>query len=530
LFRFAGFTLDLSRAALLDAAGQQVPLRPKSFDVLRHLLENPGRLVSREELLEAIWAGVFVADDNVTGCIAEIRRAVGERGPMLRTIPKRGYLLEAEVTRSAEHRGEIRGSEKPSAVEKHAAGDGPTRLLPPSDRPSLVVLPFTNLSGDPEQEYFADGMTEELTTALIQLRWFFVIARNSAFTYKGRAVDVRQVGRELGVRYILEGSIRRSGKRVRISAQLVDAVSGGHIWADRFDRDLIDVFELQDCVTRSVASAIEPSLRRAEIDRARYKPTDSLDAYDLYLRALPNFYGITQEGTEEALRLLQRAVEMDPEYARAKAFVAMFHGWRFTCWWGDDATETEASIRLAREALHGGQEDAEALRAAGWAISYVGREHDVGVAALDRALLLSGGGSAPVLSISGQVNYYAGNWRKAIEHFHQAIRLSPIDPELAKFYMGLSNAHFHGQQYEEAVDWARRALQLRPRDPVSHRLLVTSLANAGRVEEARAACRTLLEVLPPRYSIASNRTRLASRNTESVERFLDGLRIAGVRE
>jgi TolB-like protein len=296
LFRFAGFTLDLSRAALLDAAGQQVPLRPKSFDVLRHLLENPGRLVSREELLEAIWAGVFVADDNVTGCIAEIRRAVGERGPMLRTIPKRGYLLEAEVTRSAEHRGEIRGSEKPSAVEKHAAGDGPTRLLPPSDRPSLVVLPFTNLSGDPEQEYFADGMTEELTTALIQLRWFFVIARNSAFTYKGRAVDVRQVGRELGVRYILEGSIRRSGKRVRISAQLVDAVSGGHIWADRFDRDLIDVFELQDCVTRSVASAIEPSLRRAEIDRARYKPTDSLDAYDLYLRALPNFYGINAGG------------------------------------------------------------------------------------------------------------------------------------------------------------------------------------------------------------------------------------------
>jgi TolB-like protein/DNA-binding SARP family transcriptional activator len=410
-----------------------------------------------------------------------------------------------------------------SPVHGHA-----DRPLP--KRPSIAVLPFTNTSGDPDQEYFVDGITEEITVALSRIRSFLVIARNSAFTYKGHAVDVRQVGRELGVRYLLEGSARRSGNRIRITAQLVEVETGSSIWAERFEATSDDVFDLQDHITDAVAGAIEPSLRRAEIERARMKATANLDAYDLYLQALPQLYKLTEDGSQQALALLGRAVELDPAYARAKALAAMLHGLRFSSWWGEDRIEKREAVRLAWEALQDGQDDAEALRAAGWAIAYVAREYEVGLASLDRALLLSAGGSAPILTSSGLVRCYALDWRTAVDHLHRAIRLSPVDPEMALMFVGLSNAHFIGKEYEEAERWARRSIQLRPQLPVAHRFLVTTLANAGRLDEAKAACSILRGLLPSRYSLSSNIMRLDDQHTEVVGRFLGGLRQAGVPE
>jgi TolB-like protein/DNA-binding winged helix-turn-helix (wHTH) protein len=297
LLSFEGFLLDRDRGCLRQRGGDALVLRPKSFDVLRYLLENAGRLVSRDELMQAVWPDVIVTDDSITQCVMEARRVLGAKGAqILQTIPRRGYLVEAEVTRCTASAARGRADEPriPDAGLVDRAGT----ILPAfPDLPSLAVLPFANLSGSPEQEYFADGMTEEVTAALSCIRWFFVIARNSAFTYKGRAVDVRQVGRELGVRYVLEGSVRKAGDRVRICAQLIETRSAHHVWADRFEGALNDIFDLQDRVTEAVAAVIEPNLRKAEIERSATKPTESLDAYDLYLRALPQLWSNTPQGT-----------------------------------------------------------------------------------------------------------------------------------------------------------------------------------------------------------------------------------------
>jgi adenylate cyclase len=313
---------------------------------------------------------------------------------------------------------------------------------------------------------------------------------------------------------------------VRVTGQLIEADTGHHVWADRFDGPLDDVFDLQDRVTAAVA--IEPSLRSAEIQRAQRKPTERLDAYDLYLRALPLFHNLTVEGSEEALVILRRAVANDPAFSRAKAVASMFHAFRFGSWWGDEDTEIAAGMRLAHEALDADNDDPEALRAAGYTVSYVGREHERGTAALDRALALGGAGSAPVLSMSGRVRKFSGDWRLAIAHLETAVRLSPLDLEMHYILSGISMAHFVGGQYEEAAAFARRALRLRPRLAPANRQLVASLAALGRTDEARAACHDLMALLGPRYTLASNRRRLPFRDASITERFLDGLRAAGV--
>jgi adenylate cyclase len=391
----------------------------------------------------------------------------------------------------------------------------------------MVVLPFANMTGDPEQEYFADGMTEDLTTALSHLRWFAVIARNSAFTYKGRAVDVRQVGRELGVGYVLEGSVRKAGGRVRITAQLCEAETGRHVWAERFDGDLADIFDLQDRVTEAVVGAIEPSLRLAEVERGRSRPTESLTAYDLYLRALPQRF-LTREGNDEALRLLRRAVALDPGFVAAKGALAGLHTIRFAQAWAEESDLAEA-VRLAREVAEGGgEDDPSALAWAAHALAYLARDYDAGVAAADRALALAPN-SAPVLLINGWVRTYVGDAETAISCLGRAMRLSPVDP--AKFYLftALSLAHLVAGRHAEAADWARRALRDRPTYLAANRLLATNLARLGRREEAAEALRALLAVAPG-YTVSKAAVHLALRDAPAREVFLGGLRMAGLPE
>src|SRR5438128_2587657 len=312
--------------------------------------------------------------------------------------------------------------------------------LPLPDKPSIAVLPFQNMSGDPEQEYFVDGMVEEIITALSRTRWLFVIARNSTFTYKGRAVDVKQIGRELGVRYVLEGSVRKGGNRVRITAQLIDALSGAHLWADRFDGSLEDVFELQDKVAISVAGVIEPTLRQSEIERARRKRPDSLDAYDLYLRALPDAFAAMPEDADKALALLGKAIELEPDFAAAHAIIPFCHEQRYLR--GGMQEETRiAALRHARHAIAAGGDDAAALATAGFVIAVCGRDYEAALTAFDRSFALSSS-SALALGFSSIVRAWKGDDAIAVEQANRALRLSPFDPLVILPYVGLAYAHF----------------------------------------------------------------------------------------
>ena len=359
------------------------------------------------------------------------------------------------------------------------------------------------------------------------MRWFAVISRNSAFTYKGRAVDVRQVGRELGVGYVLEGSVRKAGNKVRIGAQLCEAETGRHVWAERFDGELADIFDLQDRITEAVTGAIEPSLRLAEVERARARPTESLTAYDLYLRALPQRYA-TREGNDEALRLLRRAAALDPGFVAAKGALAGLHTIRFAQAWAEESDLAEA-VRCAREVAEGGgEDDPSALAWAGHALAYLGRDYDAGLAAADRALALAPN-SGQVLLNNGWVRTYVSDPETAIACLERARRLSPVDP--AKFYFStaLSLAHLVAGRHAEAADWARRALRDRPTYLAANRLLAANLARLGRREEAAEAVRALLAVAPG-YTVAQAAVHLALRDAPAREVFLGGLRLAGLPE
>jgi len=305
-FLFEDHVLDTDRRELRRGA-QEIPVGPQVFDLLVYLVQNRERVVTKDELLDAVWSRRFVSESNLTTRINAARKAIGDSGEeqrLIRTVPRKGFRFVGVVSIAAE-----------TATKEVPARTATTRIpLPLPDKPSIAVLPFQNLSGDPEQEYFTDGMVEDITTALSRIGWLFVIARNSSFTYKGKTVDVKQVGHELGVRYVLEGSVRKDGSRVRITGQLIDATTGGHIWADRFDGTLEDVFELQDRVTASVVGAIEPQLQRAEIQRAGRKPTESLDAYDYFLRGTARLHLYTKDSLLEARELYQRATELDPNY------------------------------------------------------------------------------------------------------------------------------------------------------------------------------------------------------------------------
>ena len=342
-----------------------------------------------------------------------------------------------------------------------ASAARPSLSLP--DKPSIAVLPFQNMSGDPEQEYFADGMVEEIITALSRIRWLFVIARNSSFTYKGRAVDVKQVGRELGVRYVLEGSVRKAGNRVRITGQLIDTSTGAHLWAERFDGGLEDIFDLQDQVTASVVGAIAPKLEQAEIERAQRKPTESLDAYDYFLRGMAAFHQWTREANNEALSLVYKAIDLDPNFASAYSLAARCYAQRKTHGWVTDrAYEIAETARLARRAGELGRDDAVALNAAGIALAFVVGDVDGGAAYIDRALVLNPNLAAAWLH-SGWIKVWLGEPELAIEHEARAMRLSPHDPLFFSMQAATAFAHCISGRFAEALSWAEMSMREQPR-------------------------------------------------------------------
>jgi TolB-like protein len=411
-----------------------------------------------------------------------------------------------------------------------AAKAVPALTLP--TKPSIAVLPFNNMSGDPEQEYFTDGMVEEIITALSRIRWLFVIARNSSFTYKGRAVDVKQVGRELGVRYLLEGGVRKAANRVRVTAQLIDASSGAHLWADRFDSALDDIFDLQDQVTARIVGAIAPKLEQAEMERAKRKPTESLDAYDYYLRGLASFYQGDMEAVSEALRLFNRAIELDSDFASAHGMAAWCYMRRKASgWMMDRGTETSEAARLARRAVDLGTDDPVALCTGGYALAYVVDDLDAAAAFINRALVINPS-STLAWHFSGWVKVLLGEPERAIDHFAHSMRLSPLDPLIFGARVGTACAHLFAGRYGDASSWAEQVLREKPNLPKllhEEALCVAAASNAlaGRLEHAQKAIARLTQI-DPVLRVSNLKDLIALRQPRDFARLAEGLRKAGL--
>ena len=432
--------------------------------------------------------------------------------------PVRAYHIEGAA-----------GEEGPvDATAHHRAAKRPATNRSSAERPSLAVLPFQNLGGDQESDYFADGVVEDIITALSRARWLFVIARNSSFIYKGLPVDARQVGQELGVRYLVEGVIRKAGRRIRISSQLIEAATGRHIWADRFDGDLADIFDLQDKITAAVVAAIEPSLRLAEIQRAQRKPTENLDAYDLLLRALPAINAYTRDGFTEAEALLRRAVALDPAYTDALAALAeclvrmTVNGWA-----ADKAASTAEATDLAARAVGLDPENAAVLAVAAWAYSTLGVRFEQSLELANRALALHPN-SVHVRSFCGWVFNYFGESLKAIEQFKEARRLSPVDPKGYFPLLGLATAHFFAGHFEESVTITGRILAEVPTHNVARRYRAAALAHLGRFDEAGVVIADLLKAQPT-SNLRTSRSSVF-RDPRMSELYISGLEKAGLPE
>jgi TolB-like protein len=491
---------------------------------LEHLIRHRDCVVSRDDLIASIWQGRIVSESAISTQVNAARCAIadsGEKQRLIKTIPRKGIRFV----------GDVREEQRPAQVAK--------TLLPPErirspltlpDRPSIAVLPFTNMSGDPEQEYFADGMAEEVITALSRCKWLFVIARNSSFIYKGKAVDVREVGRELGVRYVLEGSVRRGGNRLRFTGQLVDAMSGAHIWADRFDGDMSDIFELQDRFTQSIVAAIEPNLQLAEIGRLKSKPAANLEAYDLTLRAQQLEYEFTEESLAGALRCLAEALAIDPSYAPAMALAAYCYGERGIQGWSKDLPgEAAEGLRLASRAVELGKDDGNVLWMAAYAVWRLAQDAQRARELAYRSLRFNPN-SAIALAIAAWTERAMAQFGKAIELFHRAERLSPRDPRGWLIATGLASAHFYEGHFDEAAAWAEAALVQNPRFTIALRTLAASLARLGQTEKAAAVVAELLKI-EPQFTLAGLRARVPSLGRPPLGHvFLDALRLAGLPE
>jgi TolB-like protein len=475
-FRFADHVLD---AALreLRRQGKIVALEPQVFDLLVHLIRNRHQVVTKDDLVASIWNGRIVSDSTLTSRINAARRAVGDSGELqsvIRTVPRKGFRFVGDV-------------EETLPAESHV-------LRLPRDRPSIAVLPFSNVSNDESQEYFADGMVEEIITSLSRVRWLSVISRNSTFIYKGRAVDVKTVGQELGVRYVLEGSVRRSGNLVRVTGQLIETETAANAWAGRFEGALGDVFALQDQITASVIGAVEPTVRRAEVKRALRKRPGNLDAYELYLRALPFVATAMPEDADKALDLLEDAIRLEPDYAVVHGFVAWCHEQRYLRA-GLSAETREAARHHAHAAIQFGADDAMALAMGGFVIAVMERDYDTALEALDRSLALSPS-SALAYGFSSIVHAWVGDDTTAIEHGLNGIRLGPFDPLVYLPYVGLAYSYFFVGDFTEAASAARRASAVNPRFSVPRYLHTAALVGLGRTDDANEMARAVVELQP----------------------------------
>jgi adenylate cyclase len=451
--------------------------------------------------------------------------------------------VEGKVTVDFEDRGEqqVKNITRPvriyavrsatASIQSASAifGIDTMRPLALPDKPSIAVLPFQNMSGDPEQEYFADGMVEDITTALSRIKWLFVIARNSSFTYKGKSVDIKQVGRELGVRYVLEGSVRKASDRVRITGQLIDAGTGAHLWADRFDGALNDIFDLQDKVTESVVGAISPKLQQSEFDRSNRKQTSNLSAYDYYLRGLSKLHTSKREAFVEAKSLFHKAVELDPEYALAYATAAFWYCLLISFGWSEDrAREVKDAISVARKALELDKSDALVLAQAGYTLAYVAGELEESADFLKQATL-EDPNYALAWSVRGIVNVFLGNYEDAIAYLQRSVRLNPFDPWIFGAHNGLAYANLFLQRFDQAVDWAEKSVRQNPSYLGGRRALLACYAISGRIEAAKTVWEAARQ-MDPTQRISDIRARYPIRRDEDVAKLAEAFRLVGMPE
>jgi TolB-like protein len=521
-YLFEDFALDTERRELHRGA-EIIAVAPQVFDLLDYLISNRERVVSKDNLIGAIWNGRCVSDAALTTRLNVARSVLGDSGEeqrLIRTLPRKGFRFVGAV--------------REEWVSKNAAtADAPQparkQSLSLPDKPSIAVLPFQNLSNDPEQEYFADGVVEDITMALSHFRWLFVIARNSSFAYKGRPADIKQVGRDLGVRYILEGSVRKAGPRIRIAGQLIDGETGAHLWADHFDGTLENIFDLQDQVTSSVVGAIAPMLQREEIRRARRKPTENLDAYDYYLRGLASVRRWTQDANREALQLFSKAIELDPGLACAYGMA----GWCYIQrkarrWMVDPEKENSEATRLARRAVHLGAHDEVALSMGAYVLIFIAHEFDDAIAFVDRGLAINPN-STLAWNLGAWVRVFRGEPDLVIDYAARAMRLSPLDPSMYAMNGAVAYAHFLMGDYDLASSFAEKSLRDNPDFLLAIGMFAASNALAGRLAAARKGIARARECNPDLR--LSNLGDLAPfRRPEDIAHFAKGLRQAGLPE
>jgi len=522
-FFFADHTLDTDRRELCRGS-EPIAVEPQVFDLLVYLLQNHDRVVSKDDLIASVWGGRIVSDSTLTSRINATRKAVGDSGEdqkLIRTIARKGLRFVGTV-RTQPNGAETIHATSPPPREIHE----PSRpALPLPDRPAIAVLPFANMSGDPEQEYFSDGISEDIITALSKLRWFFVIARNSSFIYKGKAVHMKQVAEELGVGYVVEGSVRKVGDRVRITAQLNDVATGSHIWAERYDRGLADVFAVQDEITEAIVAAIEPQLYAAESFRAKRKAPDSMDAWDLVMRALSHYWRVTRQDNLVAQALLEKATAIDPNSGQALGVLAASHTFSAHMGWADVATVAPIAERAALAAILADSEDAWAHHALGSVYMFT-RRFDHTLAEFELALRLN-----PNFSLAqgyyGLALAYCGRWEEADTAARRALRRSPRDPFSAVYYGIAAYAQFIGRNYDEAMRLSREGIRQRVDFVGAHRVLTAAAGMAGQADLAKVALQELRRA-QPNISLAWIASQMPIKQDADREHYLEGFRRAGL--
>jgi TolB-like protein len=517
-FLFTDHVLDTDRQEL-SRAGTGVPVEPQVFDLLLYLVENRERVVSKDDLFDNIWEGRIVSESTLTSRINAVRKAVGDSGRdqrLVRTVARKGFRFVGDVCES-------KPETKPQENLIHLPNKDNLLSL---DRPAIAVLPFTNMSEEPEQEYFSDGISEDIITALSKLRWFYVIARNSSFVYKSKSVHLKQIGADLGVGYVVEGSVRKGRDRVRITVQLNDVMTGSHIWAERYDRNLADVFAVQDEITQAIVAAIQPQLYAAENFRARRKPPDSMDAWDLVMRALSHYWRVTRQDNVVAQALLEKAINIDPNYGQALGVLAASHTFSAHMGWETMANAVPIAERAALAAIRADSEDAWAHYALA-SVYLFNRRFEDSLAEFELALGLNPNFS-PAMGYYGVALAYCGRWEEGDRAARHALRLSPRDP-FAAIYCGVAAySQFVGRNYEEAIQLSREALRHRADFVGAHRVLTAAAAAAGLDDLASAALRELRRV-QPNISLEWIATEMPFKHEEGRLCYLDGLRRAGLR-
>jgi TolB-like protein/Tfp pilus assembly protein PilF len=523
-FSFSDCLLDTDRRELRRDS-ESVDVEPQVLDLLIYLVRNRDRVVSKEDVIASVWASRIVSDGTLTSRVYAARKAVGDSGQeqrLIRTIARKGLRFIGTVCEQPND-GEPAIQVLPPS--SNTSITPPPRAVPLPGRPAIAVLPFVNMSGDPEQEYFSDGISEDIITALSKLRWFFVIARNSSFIYKGASVHIGQVGRDLGVSYVIEGSVRKAGNRVRITAQLNDVVTGSHIWAERYDRALADVFAVQDEITEAIVASIEPQLYAAEHFRAHRKAPDSMDAWELVMRALSHHWRLTREDNLIAQALLEKAIAIDPNYGQALGVLATSHTFSAYMGWADIATTVPFAEQAALSAIRADSEDPWAHNALG-CVYLLRRRFDDSLAEFECALRLNPNFSL-AQGIYGLPLAFDGQWEKASDAALRALRMAPRDPFSALYYGIASYAQFVGRKYDEAMRLAREAIRLRADYVGGHRLLTASAAMAGHTEVATAALEELRRA-QPNVSLTWIADQMPFKRDADREHYVDAFRRAGL--